>query len=306
MQARHVSEPAMVVPHRLQYRAAMNPTLLLMSGAALASPTHPVPALRFRPSAPPLARGPRPRLADRLVVLRRGASPRCPRCGSARVARWGRFGVRQRYRCRGCTRTFSDFTGTALSGLKRAELWPDFCRCIHDGLTVRQSAARLGVHRDTAFRWRHRLLRELRAAERHRLGPVLSVGETSVYARHRLLVALDDRGRASATRAPGRSASVGDLRRLLDGRLEDRAVLVSREGAFGVAARFAGETGLRWQRCRPIDRQFDPFIERPASYGVRFRRWIRRFRGVSARYMDNYLGWFRLHEGSLWNGLCRG
>jgi transposase-like protein len=44
---------------------------------------------------------------------------RCPRCGSASVARDGRDGTqrhRQRYRCAGCGARFDDLTGTVLAG----------------------------------------------------------------------------------------------------------------------------------------------------------------------------------------------
>lgn len=82
---------------------------------------------------------------------------RCPRCDGERVQKWGRFSGRQRYRCRDCGRTFSTFTGTPLHYLKRPELWRWFLWC-HDGrLTVRAAGAALGVHKDTALRWRHRV-----------------------------------------------------------------------------------------------------------------------------------------------------
>ena len=44
---------------------------------------------------------------------------RCPRCGSASVARDGRDDTqrhRQRYRCAGCGARFDDLTGTVLAG----------------------------------------------------------------------------------------------------------------------------------------------------------------------------------------------
>lgn len=214
--------------------------------------------------------------------------------------------MRQRYRCDGCGRTFSDFTGTALCGLRRADLWPEFCRCVLDGLTVRQAAARLGVHRDTAFRWRHRLLQELRAAETHPLGPIVRVGETAVYGRHWLLLALDDRARAGGGRVGGRRARAEDLDLLLEERFERRCLVVTTEGPFGAAARFADARGLSWQRRRPVDMDLDPMIEPISVYGRRFRWWLRRFRGVSGRYLDNYLAWFRLHDCSIWNGVLPG
>ena len=52
---------------------------------------------------------------------------RCPRCGSAGVARDGRDDARphrQRYRCAGCGARFDDLTGTVLAGRHRPlRLW---------------------------------------------------------------------------------------------------------------------------------------------------------------------------------------
>lgn len=88
---------------------------------------------------------------------------RCPRCGETRVTRWGHFGARQRYRCKVCRRTFSDLTGTPAAYSKKLLLWSAYARCMAEGLTVRKSAARVGIATTTAFRWRHALLDELRA-----------------------------------------------------------------------------------------------------------------------------------------------
>jgi hypothetical protein len=33
--------------------------------------------------------------------------------------------------------------------------------------------------------------------------------------------------------------------------------------------------------------------EPPQLWFVRFKRWMRRFRGVASRYLDHYLVWFR-------------
>ena len=98
------------------------------------------------------------------------AGRRCPRCSSNHVIKWGRFSGRQRYRCKGCERTFSDLTGTPMAYSKRLDLWMDFGRCMVEGLSVRAAGRRLGITKDTAFRWRHLL------ANRYRLqaGPPIS------------------------------------------------------------------------------------------------------------------------------------
>lgn len=213
--------------------------------------------------------------------------------------------MRQRYRCRTCHRTFNEFTGTALHRLRRKDLWAEFCRCILDGATVRGAAQRLGVHRDTAFRWRHKLLRELRSGEAYPLGPTISIGESQVYRKMWILLALDDQGRSAGDAVGPIRADTAAVHALLEARLERRATLISADGAYGAPARYARTGGRRWVQRRPVDRRYDDRIEPIPRYASRFRTWLRRFRGVADHYLDHYLAWFRLADGRLWAGACR-
>lgn len=89
-----------------------------------------------------------------------GRPRRCVHCSATKIIRWGRFSGRQRFRCGGCGRTFSDLTGTAFAYSKKLHLWIPFSPCMVAACPVRSSARRLGVDKDTTFRWRHRLIQE--------------------------------------------------------------------------------------------------------------------------------------------------
>jgi transposase-like protein len=64
----------------------------------------------------------------------------------------------QRYRCRGCGKTFNALTRTPLARLRYRERWLDQSQALIDGLSVTKAAQQLEVARSTAFRWRHRFL----------------------------------------------------------------------------------------------------------------------------------------------------
>jgi transposase-like protein len=100
-------------------------------------------------------------------------SPACPHCPSQRVHRWGRFGTpsRQRWKCLGCSRTFSDLTGTLLSRTRKLAAWIAFAEHLRRVPTVRAAAEAVGVNKDTALRWRHRMLDALAETERIGTGP---------------------------------------------------------------------------------------------------------------------------------------
>ena len=93
-----------------------------------------------------------------IVEGRLGAQPNCPRCGGDHVVRNGHADGLQRYKCRSCSQTFNALTGTPLARLRQRGKWLAQARALADGLSVRGAAAQIGVHRTTAFRWRHRFL----------------------------------------------------------------------------------------------------------------------------------------------------
>lgn len=95
-----------------------------------------------------------------------GEKPSCPSCTAVGVQRWGFTDGLQRFRCKACQRSFTPLTGTPLARLRRRDLWLEHAQILHEGSSIRVAARRLGVHRNTSLRWRHRWLtnpRDLRA-----------------------------------------------------------------------------------------------------------------------------------------------
>ena len=85
--------------------------------------------------------------------------PCCPRCGAARVIKYGQKEKRQRFLCHGCKRTFSLTTNTVMehSHYDRC-VWGEFIRDTVYGVSLDKSAQRLGSSHQTAFNMRHKLL----------------------------------------------------------------------------------------------------------------------------------------------------
>lgn len=248
----------------------------------------------------------------------------CPRCGHRRVQRWGSFecrsGRRHRYRCTGCGRTFSDFTGSPLAYLKLPEVWSHFCDIALGPSTIRRAARMLAIHASTAFRWRHRLLDRLLATERVELGGQVSLDlawlpfsakgarqlervprrrvfeglsfETTVLW---IVVACAEDGSSFATQLGTATPKASRIQAVLGSRVDRRARLVAprnRQIPFApVAAALGipldvGPSHAVWLSTRSG-------AEPGRLYMVRVRRWLRRFRGVASRYLDGYLVWFR-------------
>ena len=115
-----------------------------------------------------------------LVQGRVGQAPSCPKCKGTRVVRNGLADGLQRYKCRGCGVTFNALTGTPLVRLRHRDNWLLQTQALDQGLSVRKAAARMGVHRTTSFRWRHRFLTLPRDVKDQALSGVAEVDETYI------------------------------------------------------------------------------------------------------------------------------
>ena len=108
---------------------------------------------------------------DRLAALiadSRSTQRCCPHCACRQLNRHGQANNRQRFRCRRCLRTFNDLTGTPLARLRLRDKWLDYIVMLREARSVRAAAAQVGVHSNTALRWRHRFLDE---TDKERLWP---------------------------------------------------------------------------------------------------------------------------------------
>ena len=185
------------------------------------------------------------------------------------------------------------------------------------GLSIRRTAQTIGIHPSTAFRWRHRLCRGLLGRPDLLDGRIETVelrlpfsakGVRRPHAERRrarsarmrdepvlVLIACDRLGsvRDRVLRQPVR---VADLQTLV-GELPGPATIVAAEGRLGTRARFARAVRASFadsrgrQRPRTLDH-----LRNAKGYARRFRHWLRRFRGVSTRYLDHYLAWHRVHD----------
>jgi len=247
----------------------------------------------------------------------------CPRCGNKRCYRHGFANDLQRYRCCACGRTFNDLTDTPLARLRLKAKWLEYSQVLLDSLAVRKAADRIGVHRNTAFRWRHRFLHWVKLDRPEALNGIVEADETFLLESQKgsrtlnrpprrrggraakrgisseldcILVARDREGR-TVDAVTGRGAlTAAQLERALLPRLDLQALLVSDSHAayraFARKHRIAHEAvnlraGVRVRRLGNLAIH----VQNVNAYHERFKAWLLGFRGVASRYLPNYLGW---------------
>ena len=105
----------------------------------------------------------------------------CPLCGSAHVVRNGhRKDGTQRYVCRDCGKSFVIATNSIVSGTRKdLSVWENYINCMMNGLSIRKTADICGIHRNTAFIWRHKILDALQnMATKVKLDGIIEADET--------------------------------------------------------------------------------------------------------------------------------
>ena len=70
----------------------------------------------------------------------------CPRCGAPKPHRWGHQAQMQRFRCRGCGRTFTRLSGTPLARLSYKDRRARYSEALIEGLSVRGARGFISWH----------------------------------------------------------------------------------------------------------------------------------------------------------------
>ena len=259
-----------------------------------------------------------------LVETRMTEKPRCPHCAHDQVSRWGFANGLQRYRCNACQVTFNALTETPLARLRHKAKWIDYAKQLVEGVSIRKSAAAVGIHPNTAFRWRDRFLNLPNGQQAISLAGIAEADETYFLE--------SQKGRKQGLNRPSRKRGGKASKRGLSE--EQTAVLICRDRAGNTAdfmlekadkahigavlkpllaadvilctdgekalAAVAKEMGITH---RPVNLAAGRrvvagvyHVQNVNAYDSRLKEWMRRFHGVATRYLGNYLGWRRLIE----------
>ena len=88
----------------------------------------------------------------------------CPYCNSKNFIKYGHDEGIQNYHCKDCNRKFNDLTCTIFAGThlnyKQIEI---FIQCFYDKVSIRKTAERMGVNKNTVYLLRQKILDGLKA-----------------------------------------------------------------------------------------------------------------------------------------------
>jgi transposase-like protein len=232
----------------------------------------------------------------------------CGHCGSLKFVKNGRKSDLQRYKCKTCGKNFNILTGTPLARLKKKGRWLNFSECLNIGFSVRKSATEVGVDKKTAFKWRHRFLKNANQLYAPKLSGIVESKE--IYFKY------SEKG-AKVIKNPSRlGEKVFVLTSVDRDRLNSSPVIEKLESDYikeNVNTQFVKDSlflteshkaFINFSKSNDLnhflvnnetdlsDKDF-LHIKNAIKYNFDLKEWMKRFRGVATKYLSNYLSWYR-------------
>ena len=266
-------------------------------------------------------------LEDYLTEKRFSGGRVCPICGGTHVQRNGRRsnGV-QKFICKDCGKTFSIRKNTIFNGTRKSlSVWIEYLNCMADGLSLDKCAERCGITHSTAFTWRHKILDALREGTgTTELYGIVEADETFVpvsYKGNRQLFAagtldrtarsrggenhtrglsdelvcvpcaVDRNGNAVSKVAKLGKCSIKALAEVLGGHVHPDATLCTdKDASYRKFAKANGNILVQVKGGKGSVKGIY-HIQHLNAYHSCLRNFISRFKGVSSKYLNNYLVW---------------
>lgn len=247
----------------------------------------------------------------------------CRHCGSTTVVRYGKRDGRQRYKCKDCDKLSNDLTNSPMDRSKKTDKWIPFIECMLKGLSLRETAFKIGITHVTAFYWRHKVLSALAKESIRIFEGLVEVDETYFLESHKGRRVIPNR----KPRKRGGSATKRGISNeqvcVLVARDRNKTTLSKRVGLGRIlmeqidttlTSHFKSDTVLisdTHNSYKSYTSNYDvehviingsnkEYIKKGIyhlnninNYHSRLKKWISRFNGVSTKYLQLFLVWFQ-------------
>ncbi len=248
----------------------------------------------------------------------------CPHCDSHNYCKNGKDKGSRRYKCNDCGRTFTEYTGTWMSGIHQKDLIPAFLRTMERSLSLKKTSKEIEISEVTAFNWRHKLLSAVQQKEKSPFKGITETDET--FYTH------SQKGKRCTEREPrkrggSKSRGISDEQATIlttmdrNGNSEYSLTNMGRISEDNIIGSIGERVTNRTILCSDAHRSYKSFTKNlgiehhvlNASKGVRVKgeihiqhinslhARIRHFfnydrKGVSTKYIQKYLNWQKTKE----------
>lgn len=250
----------------------------------------------------------------------------CPHCSSKKYRKHGIDKGCQRYYCNNCKRTFTEYSGTWLAGIHKKDLVTEYLKLMEQELSLDKIKENLGINKKTAFDWRHKILSSLEDIDKSGFKGITESDETFFLesSKGKKLETRKPRKRGGSASKKGISnqqvavivtadrdsevdlsvATLGrikkrDIERVIGNRISSETILCSDSHVSYKG--FALDKEIEHHAIRADLKQYVKqkvyHVQHVNAIDSRLKKWIEyQFGGVSTKYLQKYLNWFKAKE----------
>lgn len=250
----------------------------------------------------------------------------CPHCGHLKYVRNGQDKGAQRYKCASCKRNFTEYTGTWMERLHHKEKTGAYLGLMLEEKSLDAIKTLLHINKKTAFDWRHKILSSIAEVDRRDFQGVTESDETFFRfsekgQRHKknkppkgrrhpkergigrdqvkVIVTQDRKNEIDLTVSGRGRLTKADISTAIGDRINTATVLCSDSHVSYKG--FAKDNRIEHHALRSDMQQHlkdkKYHIQHVNSTHNKLKKWIGfRFWGVSTKYLQQYLNWYRLKE----------
>lgn len=247
----------------------------------------------------------------------------CPFCGSETISRNGKYNDKQRYICKSCKKTFTDFTNSAIYKSKKTlDKWLKYAKCMVNGYSIRKSATIVEINIATSFFWRHKILDCISTflgkgdvdgvveADEVFFAESFKGTKSSNMPRHSrkrgkqvkkrgiskeqvcIATAIDRQGNLIMELACKGRITSNELQKLYDGHIANGSILCT--DSHKSYMQFANDLSLEHKRIKRGKHKEGLYhIQHINAIHSKLKKWMNRFNGVATKYINNYIKWFK-------------
>lgn len=251
----------------------------------------------------------------------------CPHCGHGKYARFGKDKGSQRYKCKSCGRSFTEYTGTWMAGLHKKNKIDAYLELMVEEKSLDKIKEALKINKKTAFDWRHKILSSLADTGKDDFTGITESDETfflnsekgnrnisrkprkrggasskkGINDEHVAVIVTRDRKSAiDMTVATMGRIRKSDIERAIGGRVKQGKAILCSDAHVSYKG-FARDNRLEHHALKGIIKQRVKngvyHIQHVNSIHNKIKKWLdNTFWGVSTKYLQQYLDWFRVKE----------
>lgn len=251
----------------------------------------------------------------------------CPHCSHPNYVRFGTDKGSQRYKCKSCNRSFTEYTGTWMAGLQRKDKIDSYLALMIEQKSLDAIKETLKINKKTAFDWRHKILASLSETDKEDFTGITESDETfflnSEKGRKVTNRKARKRGGTSKTRGISEDqvavivtqdrksgldltvATMGRLKKIdienaIGDRINSNQIILCSDAHVSYKG-FAIDNKLEHHPLKAIIKQRVKnnvyHIQHVNSTHNRLKKWVdNTFWGVSTKYLQQYLNWYRVKE----------